>query len=253
MNIRREEERVLAGWAHDVSKPLQAIEYHARRLVDELETDVEKRSLAGSILSLSDDALGVIERLMKGEATEQPGSITERSQILSRLIQRVATLMEGLHPGRRLQIAGPVPDLEVESAYRLYSVLANLADNGLRASPAGSRVTIRARLRDPQRSYGCMPDIAVELVIYVIDRGCGMSPSVQERAFDPLYSTCRAELPTGLGLAECRSQVEAMGGGITLESVEREGTRVAVVLPVEERDSTNLRPGVLRFRSGRKS
>jgi two-component system sensor histidine kinase FlrB len=64
----------------------------------------------------------------------------------------------------------------------------------------------------------------------VVDTGPGMEPGVQERLFEPFFTT-RSE-GTGLGLAIVRSVVEAHGGDIRVESAPGHGSVFIVSLPV---------------------
>lgn len=67
--------------------------------------------------------------------------------------------------------------------------------------------------------------------IEIKDGGHGMEPSVLKRALDPFYTTRPSG--TGLGLPIVHRIIEAHGGELTLDSVEGEGTRVTIVLPVQ--------------------
>jgi len=70
---------------------------------------------------------------------------------------------------------------------------------------------------------------ADEVIIQIHDDGPGMPPDVQDRAFEPLFST-RTE-GTGLGLPIARRIAVAHGGGIHIESTPGSGTTVEVRLP----------------------
>jgi signal transduction histidine kinase len=64
------------------------------------------------------------------------------------------------------------------------------------------------------------------------DNGCGMSPEVRRRAFDPFFTTRRDQGGTGLGLHIVYSIVTTrLGGRIHLSSEPGEGTKVQIVLP----------------------
>src|ERR1043165_3940634 len=64
----------------------------------------------------------------------------------------------------------------------------------------------------------------------VRDHGIGISEGMQDRLFDPFFSTKSEGL--GMGLAIVRSIVEAHGGTITAENTDGGGTRFEFVLPV---------------------
>jgi signal transduction histidine kinase len=208
------EKRILAGWAHDLGKPLQVIGTYGRRLSRAAGSDRRMRDLALAIVALSDDALRVVDHLMDAARPDE-----SRADRLDETLARVIAVVRGLHPGCVLSIRGPIPVLEIGRSSRLFSALVNLADNAIRASQRRQAVTIQARVGGD------------ELVIEVIDRGSGMSDHVRLRAFQPYFSTRQNTHPTGLGLSECRIQIESMGGRVEIESIEEFGTRASVVLP----------------------
>jgi signal transduction histidine kinase len=70
------------------------------------------------------------------------------------------------------------------------------------------------------------------VVVEVGDTGSGMSPEVQQRAFEPFYTTKGVGRGTGLGLDIAhRIVVERHGGTIAIESQPGD-TRMRVRLPV---------------------
>jgi CheY-like chemotaxis protein len=70
------------------------------------------------------------------------------------------------------------------------------------------------------------------LAVQVIDTGCGMSPGVIERVFDPFYTTKPAGQGTGLGMSQVFAFCRQSSGEVQIQSTEGEGTRVAMLLPV---------------------
>jgi len=72
------------------------------------------------------------------------------------------------------------------------------------------------------------------LAVQVIDTGCGMSPEILERVFDPFYTTKPAGQGTGLGMSQVFAFCRQSGGEVQVSSAEGEGTIVAMLLPVVE-------------------
>ncbi len=72
-----------------------------------------------------------------------------------------------------------------------------------------------------------------QVLVRVRDTGPGMEAAVQERLFEPFYTTKAAGAGTGLGLSMSRRIVERHGGSIEVESEPGEGTCVTVRLPAE--------------------
>ena len=65
-----------------------------------------------------------------------------------------------------------------------------------------------------------------------------MSPEIQERMFDPLFTTKKMGKGTGLGLASVYGIIQAYKGYITVKSKEGKGTRVRVYLPASDKASS---------------
>jgi signal transduction histidine kinase len=125
-----------------------------------------------------------------------------------------------------LAAAGPLP-LEADPA-RLGRVLDNLLSNAIKFTPTGGAVVVSVSGGDGRRR------------IEVTDNGIGVPQEELGQIFSRFYrasSATRREIPgTGLGLVIARAIVEGHGGAISLDSREREGTRVTVTLPLRQAD-----------------
>ena len=113
-------------------------------------------------------------------------------------------------------------------AQRLRQVLANLVDNALRHTPAGSPVEVRVG----EAPLDGRPGAAVE----VVDHGPGLTPEQTERVFERFYradpARSGADGGTGLGLSIVAALVAVHGGTVQVDSVPSRGTRFWVVLPL---------------------
>jgi len=120
---------------------------------------------------------------------------------------------------------GPLPPVRC-LAGQLNQVFMNLIVNAAHAMPAErSGVITLATGIEPQdgRDWAW---------IEVADDGCGMSPEVQRRIFEPFYTTKPVGQGTGLGLSMSFSIVQKHGGRIEVQSAPGEGTRFRVWVPV---------------------
>ena len=102
------------------------------------------------------------------------------------------------------------------------NALLNLAVNARDAMDGHGALTIRTLDDGDQKA----------LAVQVIDTGCGMTPDVLERVFDPFYTTKPAGQGTGLGMSQVFAFCRQSGGEVRISSTEGEGTSVAMLLPV---------------------
>ena len=108
---------------------------------------------------------------------------------------------------------------------QIEQLLLNLVVNAREAMPDGGELTIAtANVGDDE---GPAPGRYVRLSIS--DTGVGMSPAVQERIWEPFFTT-KAD-GTGLGLTTVYNVVQSAGGHIRVRSQENSGTTFEVDLP----------------------
>ena len=77
-------------------------------------------------------------------------------------------------------------------------------------------------------------------VLSIRDTGCGMTRDIQERIFEPFYTTKDVREGTGLGLAVVHGIVHKHLGGIAVTSSVGKGSEFRVYLPISEARPTTL-------------
>src|SRR2546421_521106 len=120
------------------------------------------------------------------------------------------------------------PDLGVHADHdRLAQILINLVDNAVKYTREGGWVTVRVRPDGPPDFKG--------VEVRVRDTGVGIPradlPRITERFYRVDKARSRDLGGTGLGLAIVKHLVLAHGGGLSIDSVEDEGTTVRFTLP----------------------
>ncbi|MFD7435783.1 ATP-binding protein [Streptomyces sp. NPDC059861] len=228
-------QQAFAGEAsHQLKTPLAAL----RLRLENLEPAVARRARPGlaAAVTETDRLARMVEGLLamarlEEDAAALPGPVgvgevcAERHRTWLPLFER-----EGVSLVLFAGSVGPV--LAVPGAVE--QILDNLLSNALRASPAGSTVTVELRLhaparRPPRDSRPCWVDL------HVTDEGPGMTADQRVRAFDRFWRAPGAPKGgTGLGLSLVQRLAHASGGEVTLRPAATGGLDAVVRLPSAE-------------------
>jgi signal transduction histidine kinase len=139
--------------------------------------------------------------------------------------------------GHRLKAVGDRPAIEVIKDYGklpqlecypgllnqvFMNILANAIDVLEETLPPHPQIKIQTAVVDQQ------------IVIRIADNGVGMSPEVQQKIFDYLFTTKVLGKGTGMGLTISRQIVEEKHGGqLSFISQVGQGTEFAIALPIQ--------------------
>ena len=217
-----------AGAGHELNGPLTVISGRAQLLAQTVDSPEAKRSL-DQIREKAHECSRLVSELMDFARPRSPrlgtvGLVDLLTELRSEWIKELKL------PSARLQLEIPSPTskddlaaLEISAdCEQLRVVFKELLANAVDAV-AGNEGVI---------TISCRPAVTRGLVeVTVRDTGCGMQPSVLQRAFDPFYSHRQAGRGRGLGLPRAYRVVESHGGRIWLESAPGEGTTAHVLLP----------------------
>lgn len=107
-------------------------------------------------------------------------------------------------------------------------VLLNLVNNAF--------YTVQEKLKTNEHGYEPLVHVSTRkndknIEITVSDNGKGMSELIQQKIFQPFFTTKPAGQGTGLGLSLSYDIVKSQGGEIRVESKEGEGSAFTIVLP----------------------
>jgi len=206
--------------AHEVRSPLTALRFNLhslRNLVAAKSTDAERK------MELADSCEREIRRLdlmlndflMRTQVVSPPEHTPVNrvvGEALDFLRPQLAT-----HEIRTITHLDPTsPEVSV-NADELRQVLLNLSANAQDAMPRGGTLAVSTVAEENS------------VTVLVRDSGVGIPRDVQERIFEPFFST--KPQGSGLGLALVRRVISGAGGTVFCESVEGEGTTFRVVLP----------------------
>lgn len=217
---------IAAQLAHELNQPLCTMIGNAqtglRLLASPTPDFAELAAALTDIVTFGERGAAVIRRLRDFLRRKPPEFVVLNVQ---RMIEEIVALVEAdarQHAARvRFEVTDDLPAIRGDPI-QLQQVILNLVHNGLEAMvplPVEARqVVLRA-----------LPAASGAVIIEVTDSGVGFAPEAAEHAFEPFYSTKPGGL--GLGLAICRSVVEAHRGRLRLPGEAGAGATVSVLLP----------------------
>lgn len=179
-----------------------------------LDAGQRAAKITGSVLAMARNRSGDME------PTDLPKLIDESLVLLERELSKYRISVE-----RQI---GSVPQVQA-NGNQIQQVLLNLLINARQAMPSGGRVLIK--LEHDQE--GGTVDLTVR------DTGSGIPADKLPRIFDRFYTTKKGpdesgKGGTGLGLATCKSIIEAHRGRIRVESTVGKGTAFTIRLPISK-------------------
>lgn len=220
--------QLAAGVAHEINNPLAAITTCAEATMRDMRQTTATQELAEAhqwtyyleeivrqALRCKDITRGLLDLTRQRKARRAICDVNS----LAKQCAKVA-----------VQRAGPAVELDINldedigevatDAAMVGQILDNLFSNAIDAlGDKRGRVSL-STTRDGDR-------IAIE----VTDTGAGISSDLMSRIFDPFFSTKGPGKGYGLGLAISLAMAESLGGAMTVESKEGEGSRFRLWIP----------------------
>jgi PAS domain S-box-containing protein len=210
-----------ASIAHEVNQPLAAIVANSHALQRWLSADPPNLDRAaatgGRIVRDANAAAEVVSHI---RALFRQSNDTRASIDVAEIVAEASDLLaeEALRRGASivLETARSLPLLRLDRV-QIQQVLVNLMRNSLEAMTTSAWPVLLVKAFD----------ISNAVQIEVLDNGPGID--FPEKIFEPFFTT----KPTGMGmgLAICRSIVEAHGGRLWAEANENGGARFCITLP----------------------
>ncbi|MDR6632638.1 signal transduction histidine kinase [Phyllobacterium sp. 1468] len=216
-----------ASIAHELNQPLGALLMNAEACLRWLRRDPPDLAAAGKAAErMMRDGQRASEIVKTTKAMLARTPVATEKIDLAPLVEETKALLEyeldrqsvslEVRTGAKLP---PVPAAKSE----LQQVLINLITNAMQAMQEA---------RSPTR------EIAVKLAsaghshvsISVSDTGPGISPDSLDKVFAPYFTTKPAGM--GMGLAICKSTIEARGGKLSVRNNDGAGATFQIVLPV---------------------
>lgn len=211
-----------ANLAHQLRTPLSTALLYANHLGSEALTPAERQKFASKTI----ERMHHLEHLINDMLRFVKGEITQLENVgISHLLAELRQVIEPQMIQHGLQLI--VRDLsETESLMTdrqaLCGAMINLLENAMQASSPDDQIILTSYLEEE------------DIVLSVHDDGPGIDAALQERLFEPFFTT-RSE-GTGLGLAIVRGVIQSMKGSVQINSSPDTGTEFVIRLPRNQGD-----------------
>jgi PAS domain S-box-containing protein len=229
---------ILAGSvAHDFNNVLMTIIGNTELIkleVDDLADSAEIAASVDQIEIASRRARALIQQLLTF-ARQQPGQ-PQRLDLLQAIEEVLELIRVSTPPRVQIDLIASDQALATDiDPTAFFQIIMNLCHNAVEAiGDRGGAITLQLGQIAPGGDGGLdtLPKAAIgSLSITIHDDGPGIPLDLQNKVFEPFFSTKPVGKGTGLGLAIVRNWVEEAEGRVTLQSSRATGTTFTLVFP----------------------
>lgn len=227
----RRRENFLTIISHEFRTPLTSIKAFAELWEgSESPKNEEELMLVGEIKQGTDALLGTLNNIIDAAHVESGKYHVAPEEIdMVDLAQAVKAMLSPLAASKGISLTASVSEdvpIVVSDWDALNRILLNLAGNALKYTSGGGLVSIDVFFDDEN-------DV---VLVRVADNGCGIAAADLERVFDRFEQVGQdeqsKEIGNGLGLFLSMSLARLIGGSLSVESIEGEGSAFTLRIPV---------------------
>ncbi|RAV28658.1 ATP-binding response regulator [Sinomicrobium soli] len=214
-----EKQKFLSTMSHELRTPLTSIIGYADMLDQDDENVQALQSACGYLYQMTNEILDMAK--IKAGIIEIRNENFDLLEVLGRVRNNFEPLIinRGIQP---LFLFPSAPVYVISDEYRIQQIVYNLVHNAIKYTEEGYIKLALEVHEDPEDTTALQVDIVIE------DSGIGMSEEEQKTVFQDYQQagTHKNKIKgTGLGLGIVRRVVREMGGTLTVESREGEGSR----------------------------
>jgi PAS domain S-box-containing protein len=248
-NLKRSQERIMlseklesleclaAGIAHDFNNLLGTIFTASELALADLPVDSPARPNIERISTVADRASEIVSMLMT--YARSYGARPDRLD-LSLVVAEIVELLRGRAVPKivlNVNLAQGLPEIHA-NVTQVRQIVVNLVMNAFEAleSSPGNVLVATDWLYLGEANSERKARAGAYCRLLVADTGCGMTPTVCAKIFDPFYST--KFIGRGLGLSVVHGIVRSLGGIINIYTAPGKGSTFEVLLPCAARSAS---------------
>ena len=223
---KEQKEKILNAVAHDLRSPISNISSLSKLILQDIQTEEEKKELLKMIEYSSDRSLNLINDLLHTNSSILQSMIlqpVDLNQLLRQCHQMLVFRANEKNIDIQIEFYSGILLVNIDSD-KTERVISNLVNNAIKFSEENSVIIIQL-LREKNNA-----------LLTIKDYGIGIPKENHELIFDTFTNAKRkgtaGEKSFGLGLSICKQIIEEQHGTISLESEVGKGSAFFVRLPL---------------------
>ena len=222
--------QLAAGVAHDFNNLLTVIQGHVDLLHDSELNEQQKSSVRQIDKTVALATENTRQILSFGRQQALSLQEVELGEMIKEMQPRLLQLIDAQQMNIKAEEA-PI-HVSIDPA-QLERCIINLVVNARDAAPNGEiSIHLHTGRYDGKVAVTALESAIRFGVITISDTGSGIDPEIQERIFDPYFSTKASNQGTGLGLSVVLGIIQQHGGFVDVVSAPGQGTSFSVFLPL---------------------
>jgi PAS domain S-box-containing protein len=236
------------GIAHDFNNILSAVMGYTELAMIDIDNPESLRKDLNEILQGANRAKELVKQILtfsrKSDQNLKPIRIqfviNEVLKLLRSSIPTTIEIRQNINPDCETVLADPT---------EIHQLIMNVCTNAYQAMrEAGGVLNISLQpIELTEKDFG--KKIHLEpgsyLILEIADTGIGMTKDVQDRIFEPYFTTKGKGEGTGLGMAVVHGIVTRLQGDISVYSEQGQGTSFEIYLPIVEAQVEEIQEGLI--------